>query len=456
MESFEIKPTYENLLRTFIEDSIGRDNNICKFVELLDLLDGSYSIALEGAWGSGKTFFVKQTKMVLDAHNNFIVNEHKEDNDNIKAQFRNYMKSSEYSLIQQVCVYYDAWENDGDSEPMLSLVHSIIKSVGIEYKLSSDLEISKIINGIAKFFGTNKFEVLIDAFKTQDYLEQIKQEKSIESLIKEFLESILYEHGERLVIFIDELDRCKPTFAVKLLERIKHYFDNDRITFVFSINAVELQHTIQNFYGTNFDSNRYLDRFFDLRISLPPIEIEKYYNLINFENNNKYINQVISAVIKEYDLQLREISRYLSIVKLAVRDVISRNYYGFSEEMGEHFSYMYIVPIMIGLIMTDNHQYKSFISGKDVSPLYDIAKHLEYSSIFNYLLGDGESYDKTDTNCKTVVKKDRLEAVYKAIFVTEYRGSNYETIIGKCSFSSNNKKQILNLISLLSKYNRFE
>ena len=47
--------------------------------------------------------------------------------------------------------------------------------------------------------------------------------------------------GNRLIIMVDELDRCKPSYAVKLLERIKHYFTNDRITFVFSVNTYELE-----------------------------------------------------------------------------------------------------------------------------------------------------------------------------------------------------------------------
>ena len=66
---------------------------------------------------------------------------------------------------------------------------------------------------------------------------------------------------------IDKSDRCKPTFAVHLLEQIKHYIFDDRITFVFSINLEQLQHTIKQYYGADFDSCRYLDRFFDLRIS---------------------------------------------------------------------------------------------------------------------------------------------------------------------------------------------
>ncbi len=88
-------------------------------------------------------------------------------------------------------------------------------------------------------------------------------------MMSEFFTEILCERGNRLVIFIDELDRCKPTYAIKLLEQIKHYMMDDRITFVFSVNLEQLQHTIKCYYGADFDASRYLDRFFDFRIDWP-------------------------------------------------------------------------------------------------------------------------------------------------------------------------------------------
>ena len=71
MKAYDLKPTYENLLNTFLNDSIDRRNDMFHFIEVLNEIEGSFSIALDGNWGSGKTFFIKQTKMVIDAYNNF-------------------------------------------------------------------------------------------------------------------------------------------------------------------------------------------------------------------------------------------------------------------------------------------------------------------------------------------------------------------------------------------------
>ena len=66
MKSLELKPTKENLLNMFLQDSIGRNEEIFYFIDLLNSINTNYAISLDAQWGSGKTFFIKQVKMVLD------------------------------------------------------------------------------------------------------------------------------------------------------------------------------------------------------------------------------------------------------------------------------------------------------------------------------------------------------------------------------------------------------
>lgn len=89
------------------------------FAEILNALSDSCSIALDGKWGSGKTFFVKQTKLFIDSHNEFVNSMDENDKMSIKSIFKN--DSVEWQA--QISVYYDAWENDNDSDPVLSLVY---------------------------------------------------------------------------------------------------------------------------------------------------------------------------------------------------------------------------------------------------------------------------------------------------------------------------------------------
>ena len=139
---------------------------------------------------------------------------------------------------------------------------------------------------------------LIDLAHADDPFEMLKNQKDIYLLISKFLESILFEQGTRLVVFVDELDRCKPSYAVQLLERVKHYFSVDSVTFVFSVNLNELQHTIKHHYGNDIDACRYLDRFFDLRISLPPANMTKYYRKIGLSNGSHVYEAVCNKWLR--------------------------------------------------------------------------------------------------------------------------------------------------------------
>ena len=85
--------------------------------------------------------------------------------------------------------------------------------------------------------------------------EEIRNKNQIKKLILTVFDSLISERCNHLIIIIDELDRCKPTYAVKLLERMRHYIFDNRITVLVSTNLKELQHTIKALYGTEFNSS---------------------------------------------------------------------------------------------------------------------------------------------------------------------------------------------------------
>ena len=74
MKNFSTNPTDENTINMFSSDAVGRNEEILRFINLLDAIDNSCAIALNGEWGSGKTFFIKQIKLILDYCNNYFQN----------------------------------------------------------------------------------------------------------------------------------------------------------------------------------------------------------------------------------------------------------------------------------------------------------------------------------------------------------------------------------------------
>jgi hypothetical protein len=79
-----------------------------------------------------------------------------------------------------------------------------------------------------------------------------------------------------LVFFIDEIDRCRPTFSIELLERIKHLFDVPNILFVLSLDKKQLEASIAAVYGQGIDATEYLRRFIDLEYLIPTIKTKQY------------------------------------------------------------------------------------------------------------------------------------------------------------------------------------
>jgi len=450
MKSYELKPTYENLLRTFQDDTIGRNADIFRFIDILNAMEEGSSIALDGNWGSGKTFFVKQVKMVLDAHNLFIPAEKEERGVFVEARNRFY-KNNAPELQPLVCVYYDAWENDNDDDPVLSLVYTILNDVDTDFKLKN-IDAIKAGASVMEFFSGRNWTQMIESLRGESPLDALKGRKGVEGLIGEFLESLLPEKGNRLVVFVDELDRCKPSYAVKLLERVKHYFCHENITFVFSVNTNELQHVIRKHYGNSFDGSRYLDRFFDLRVALPPPDLSEYYRSREFNDRRYVFDITCNTVIRAYHFELREIAKYLRLVRMAAHKPTHSGQSGyFSPDRAVLFCLYYVLPIVIGLRVHDAKRYTDFVEGRDYSPLYEIAKKTELLD-FRELLNCNETYDSGKQDKTQVTLEEKMKEVYNAIFNTTYNGINYHTKIGALEFNDETKPTLMRATGLLSHF----
>ena len=437
MKRYDLPSTLENIKETFIVDRINRNEDLVSFVNLINSVEGCYSIALDSQWGSGKTFFVKQLKMIFDSTNEFI--SEIESDPAVKSKWEELVKQFKYSyphidpIKPHVTVYYDAWENDSDDDPLLSLVYQImcdfdgikrlsVESTNTQAVLTTLKQILKAIKGI-------DIKEIMDSLENEDFLAQIKNKKNLHNLIAEYLDNLLPERGDRLIIIIDELDRCNPVYAVRLLEQIKHYFDNERITFVFSVNLSELEHTICKHYGSSFNAGKYLDRFFDRRISLPKAEIPEEKNL----RTSYIIDKTMTYMIKKYNMQMREKGKYIPMTKAAC----NMAYYGSSlEKTALVFVLQVFIPLALALRITDSKKFNDFYYGRDPSELIDFVTNedvIEFLyDIINLILDDNIiKKENGELSYSVVIIEKQVRGFYSEFFSNNYSrskfGINYKT-----------------------------
>ena len=416
MRSIDLKPTDENIINTVLTNSMGRNDGVYNFVKMLNSQYGSISIAVDGKWGSGKTFFIKQCKLLLDCLND--ENDSSEKRKILEVVTQG--KTEKLSKISYKSVYFDAWKNDSNIDPIVSLSKSIAtttfniktKAKSVAFKAGEQL-VRIAVEKIAKIdIGS-----ILDIFQT---------EENTEAEFKKELASLIPKDG-RLVIFIDELDRCRPVYAVKLLERVQHFFDNEKITFVFAVNLYELKNTIQKLYGSNFNGDRYLDRFFDFVMSIPELDLESYcQNIANSMNINTDFPEYYKELETKFDFSARERGHFENRVNTAIYKTRYKRendllLYGFQ------VIDLFVIPYLIALKMVDGKRYDDFISNDNGT------------DFINFL-----SVNKTFSNKKGTKDinqlKNEAQKLYESIFVED---NGY-------------KKHISEVLSLFSNFSNYE
>ena len=442
MKKLELKATEENIIESLENDAIGRNNEVFNFSELLSTLEGPYSVAIDSEWGSGKTFFVKQVKMLLDSLNPQSKVD-KETRDKILKKFNLDKELNEnFEKVDDsiYSIYFDAWKNDADDEPIKSLIYDIMLELDFKYNFSNTkltdagIQALKFLTPVIGGAVETGSKILNSLF-SEEQLKPFIKKKLFAKEIQNFISELPNERGNKLVIFIDELDRCNPAYAVKLLEQIKHYMEDDRIIFVFSVNINQLQHTIKHYYGNNFNATKYLDRFFDLQVKLPKANMMKFYENMGLNNSENYtINTICVSIIETFDFSLREIVRLYQNVKVATENFKEDMYDSNSQE----FLNYCIIPIIIAINLIDRDLYTNVIEGRNSEPISKVFSNLPENFLDNFLLEKDETSEDMNS--------DKFEKLYNAIF-----NSRELTKIGTLIFNKNAVNIIKNIDSRLSK-----
>ncbi len=304
------------------DDALGRE----KFANVLTskIKNGvsPYTISVNGGWGTGKTFMLQRWRQQLE-------------NDGYKA------------------IYYNAWEDDFCVNPLVSIIgqiateiedkslkiliddikeiaNSLLSKKTVRFSLIKKIINSPLIKKIAKSFLVKKFQAYVGMTIKEsqpeinniidEYSKQTVQTKELKKSLEKLTTKIEKDTGHPLIFIIDELDRCRPTFAIEVLERIKHLFNIPGIIFVLGMNRTVLEKSITHVYG-NIGSKEYLRRFCDIDLTLHAIKSADYcHHLINTYKTS--LNALIQGKdFKSYVDSITDFYHYLfDYLNLSLRD----------------------------------------------------------------------------------------------------------------------------------------
>lgn len=309
------------------EDLLDRKKVAVKYVDFVNKLKGNHTIALDSPWGTGKSTFI-----------DYMCDEFDREEESVKTK--------------DIYIKYNAWENDYTNEPLLSLINEFFEKVkeknlyredelkdlmthsynavkkigkasikGLINKAIGDEAASEIESALNAGTQTATDLIIDNTFKELSESKKSREEfiNELESVTKKILEE---KEKDKLIFIIDELDRCKPTFAIELLESIKHLFSINEIVFLIAVDKEQLSESIKAVYGSGFDSRTYLQRFFDIKLHLPVIQSERYFNTkfkdmfqeeYEKDDTSKYI-KLFEVLCEHLNLTLRDIEKILNEV----------------------------------------------------------------------------------------------------------------------------------------------
>ncbi|MDB4440002.1 KAP family NTPase [Planctomicrobium sp.] len=281
-------------------------------------VEGSLVLALCSKFGSGKTTFFNM--------------------------WRSYLENMNNADKRPLVVSLNAWESDYYGDPLFAIVSSLIESMKPEMKEQAGRikEAAKDIGSFATAIG-NQLVVKstgIDIGEAGRQAQENKSErekkghpdlssfslfesrksamKKLKEQIKEFVET-----SEPMVVFlVDELDRCRPDYAISYLETIKHIFDMQGVAFVLAIDRTQLENSAKTAFGTELDFDEYIRKFVHRQVTLPPL-VEEDYKKIAIQYVDDYLNVqgLRKSGIKLEASQISDISELTSKLRLTPRQI---------------------------------------------------------------------------------------------------------------------------------------
>lgn len=349
----------EEKIKSFLEnDSLNRNRFLNSLLSIILTSPDNVILDLNGNWGSGKTVIAKEIRLLQK-----------------EATAKGVDKKNRQELRTNYAIfYYNAWEND-QYDPAESILFQLIS----EYWTGNEKLANKVLATTKSFVSKTVEAVSLGLICPDDIQTKNEAEKWIAELKKtsqkreatsDIVTGILNDAKKNHLLFIiDELDRCNPAFAVKLIEVIKHYFSGKKVKVLFLTNNRQLSSIIENNYGEKFSGYEYLNKIFDLIIDIPEINKQDFISSYNLENADF---DATVAIADYYSMSLREIERFIILYQISSQYLNSSALSSTTLRVDplKHFTKHLLLPLILGAKIKSQDDYTALTTmnkkGKDI------------------------------------------------------------------------------------------
>lgn len=430
MKRVDEEPTPEAIEDALNQDPLHRKREIEDFLKMLIAVEPPYTFVIDAPWGSGKTFFVKQVARVLQMANPAL----SQDSAIPSTTFGNI--AEELLKEPYLPIYFNAWEDDHFDNPILPILASIANAVD-EQSVKGGKDFGKgvisVIETAASIIGYGvDINGIIENFSGTDFLEQYKAEKELRSKIGELIKNHLPKIAKRAVIFIDELDRCRPEFAIKVLEQTKTLFQQESIVVVYSTDITQLAHSLQGVYGPRFEGRKYLERFYDKRLELNPIKPADYllYKGINTMDGYTFMDITVDLLSYKH-ASLRACNRLADPLKKQL-DYIGTHSGLYGNGRARLFPNLCLLPALNVLAYYEPLTWYEVKTNANYSAVYEFAKHSKhFIKCLDTVIEEVWGSKKDELPYKQDIEARRkrfVEDVCALIFINDYRDPRIEEL----------------------------
>lgn len=313
--------TSAEIEQAFDGDLLERKELGSRLTGYLDRLRAGAVLAIDAQWGDGKTWFGRNWAKQLKDQNHKVIF--------IDAFEQDYIEDPFILIAAEITLALDDGEqNIQDLQEKATGVMKAILPIGtklflkfISRQLGSD-DISEDVKDVIETVNEGAEDLTTKWI--EDKFANYDKEKASLQHFRTALAILAQAQEKPLVVIIDELDRCRPDFAVKLIERIKHFFDVPNVVFVLLINRGQLETAIKGVYGAGTDSAAYLEKFVNFFFRLPKKQqnlgyIAETLSRYKFEGNSAHsdFKKRLSRLAIPFNLSLREIQKAVALYAFA-------------------------------------------------------------------------------------------------------------------------------------------